>query len=114
MNSQFSTWLKDQMNKRQWGNRETARQAGINNATIGNLLSGKTPPTLANCTALAKAFDVPTNSVLRLAGLIEPVGPVTIRDDLKELLGQMSDDEQGEVLQHAIIIKERKKKYGHA
>jgi transcriptional regulator with XRE-family HTH domain len=110
--SNFSNWLRSQMNKRNWTNRETSRQAGIDHVTVGKLLKEKTPATLENCTALAKAFGEPVNSVLHIAGLMKPDGADDdISPDLYQYIKRMPADEQAELLEHAKLIHERSARY---
>ena len=108
--SNFSIWLKNQMSKRQWGNRETARQAGIAHVTIGKLLLGETPPTVASCTALAKAFGEDPNSVFYIAGLMQPSDP-EILPEFTEYLRKITLEEQRHELNILRAIRDEQKSY---
>lgn len=113
MNSyEFSSWLQDEMNSRGWSNAELARQAGVTRGAIGNILRGdrKTGPEL--CAAIARALDLPPETVFRKAGLLPPTTkkPAQI-NELDHLAYMMDDDDLQELIDYAKMrLKKREGK----
>jgi transcriptional regulator with XRE-family HTH domain len=71
MRDELVTWLTEELEKRSWSFRELGRKAGISHATISNIVSGQSKPGLDFCVSIAKAFNVPAETVLRRAGLLQ-------------------------------------------
>lgn len=76
MKTNFNEWLNNEIQKRGWSLRETARKANLSPTLISLTLSGD-PPTFNTCAALAKAFDLPPMDVFEKAGLL----PETKKND---------------------------------
>lgn len=50
--------------------RELARRSGLSVAMVSEVLNDNTNPGLKFCTGIARAYDVPPETVLRMAGKI--------------------------------------------
>lgn len=67
---EFTEWIEDEMTKRGWTIRETARRAGLTHAAISNVLNDQRNPGWNFCVGIARAFGKPPEDVMRRAGLL--------------------------------------------
>lgn len=63
-------WLREECQVRGITWAEASRRAGVDKSTVSLIMRGQRPG-LETCRALAQAFQVPTEHVLRLAGHLE-------------------------------------------
>lgn len=68
--SAFVEWFKAEIDSRGWGIRETARRLNVSHPVISSIITHGESPSWDTCAAIAKAFDLPADYVLRLAGLL--------------------------------------------
>jgi transcriptional regulator with XRE-family HTH domain len=96
---EFIQWLNARMQDREWGVRETARQAGLSHPTVSDILNLGIQPSYDTCMALARAFNTPPEEILRLAGLLPkaPEETPTLRQLIWEFL-QLDDADQAQIL----------------
>ena len=78
-NNNFGLWLSGCLESRGWNQSELARQterrgAGISQSQISRVLGGEQAPTLSFCRSMSKALQVPLETVLEQAGLLQQVG----------------------------------------
>ena len=115
MNSQpaFADWITGQMQRRNWNQADLARAAGLTPPTLSRLLSGQRSPGAAVCKALARAFDLPVETVYRQAHLLptEPDWSPTL-DEWTWLFEQLEDTDREELLAFA-RIKLQRQRAGH-
>lgn len=71
--NELINWLNAKMKENNLGNNELARRAGVSPATVSIVLSGQHQPSFDFCVGVARAFNVPPEKVLRLAGLLPSV-----------------------------------------
>ena len=64
---EFTEWVMEQLRERRWSQNELARRAGIDSGQMSRVLWERKPG-LKVCQAVAEAFGVPVEMVLRLAG----------------------------------------------
>lgn len=100
----FVDWLNEQMKNNNWSVRETARRAGISHTPLSFILNGN-QPSFETCVALAKAFRVPEEQVLRLAGLL----PAIPKDEaeileLNHIYQNASAEKRADLLRYARYI----------
>lgn len=70
METELVTWLNEEIKKRGWTLRELARRSDVSHTAVSKVLSGQQEPGIKFCTGIARALDVPPETVLRLAGKI--------------------------------------------
>jgi len=77
LTSQFAQWIEQELDERGWSIRELARRTRprISNATINDILTGRTQPGLKSCRGIAHAFNTPPETAMRLANLLPAVTP---------------------------------------
>ena len=80
MDDTLETWLATELEKRGWSIREAARRAGISHMPFTSILSGQGNPGLVAYKGIARAFDMPLEEVLRIAGEL-PTNPPPVRDE---------------------------------
>jgi transcriptional regulator with XRE-family HTH domain len=108
---EFISWLKAEMGKREWGIRETARKSGLSPSPISYILSNREQPTFDTCIALAQAFDIPGEDVLRLAGLLpKPPGFNPRTSEMIGMFAELPEDDQEEMLQMVRLRRQQREK----
>ena len=70
----LTRWIEAERNRRGWGVRELAREAGLTAAQVSDVLHGKSRPGIRFYLGMWRAFHVSIDSLLRLAGELPP-GP---------------------------------------
>jgi transcriptional regulator with XRE-family HTH domain len=81
----LSTWIEEQLQKRDWRPADLARVAGIKDATLSRILNETRQAGPDVCNAIAKALDEPPEKVFRLAGILPPLPPPV--EEEREALG---------------------------
>jgi transcriptional regulator with XRE-family HTH domain len=76
----IASWLRRQLERREWSAADLARHAGIPSGRISEWLSRKRNPSSASCIRLADVFDADPDDVLALAGH-RPASPHTRTQD---------------------------------
>lgn len=111
MSDELRVWISEELERRHWSHRELARQSGLSNSLVSKTLSGKMNVSITFCYKIAKAFDVPPEKVLRLAGIL-PTGPASDEDTLQELIElarNLSPEDQKEILEYVRFRYQRRK-----
>lgn len=91
MNDKMSAFIAAELHARGWSMREMARRANVSHTTIASLVNGHRKPTVAVCRGIARALSLPTEDVLRIAGLLPPLSEdwegqyKQLRDSFKNL-----------------------------
>jgi transcriptional regulator with XRE-family HTH domain len=101
----FATWLQNELDIRGWRQVDLVRKAGIHSGFLSKILSRERRPGVGTCAAMARAFNLSEEEVLRRAGLLStrPVAkddtPDTprIRDLIKSFLA-LEDEDQEHIL----------------
>lgn len=108
----FADWLQEELNKRGWSQSELGRRAGLSRATISVLISGRSQPKAETCLALARALNLPAETVLKAADLLPelpaPGGDPTI-GEIADMLKRMTAEERQEILAYVLWQFRRKR-----
>jgi len=112
-NNSFASWLNKELDEQSWTQSELARRAGLSRGTLSNITSGSKGIGEETCRAIARAFNIPPETVFRAAGIL-PNHPGTDEDfeELKHLFSQMTDEEQLEFLAIGRVKIELRNKRG--
>lgn len=70
--SRFASWLEGQLRERGWSRSEFARRGGISSSMVDKVITGFNEPGLEFLRATARAFRLPLEDVLRIAGILPP------------------------------------------
>jgi len=106
----FSSWLLNELTSRGWSQAELARRAGVSRTAISDVISEKHYAGFELCVAIARALNLPPETVFRAAGLLPPVTPDTeYAEQILHLLRQLSPQEQEEILELLRFKAERQK-----
>jgi transcriptional regulator with XRE-family HTH domain len=96
----FNDWLLDKLQKIDWSQADLARASGLTTASISKYVGGRIPDESA-LKKIAKAFNLPPETVFRAAGILPPVSELdAMREEIIELTSHMSREEQREVLEY--------------
>ena len=91
----FANWLDGELEARDWTAAKLARQAGINKATITKIRQGERRVGMDVALAIAGAFKLPEQQVLRAAGLLGDAPDETPAvEEAEHLLREMDQDDQ--------------------
>ena len=72
VNKEFSKWLQEEIDKREWTQADLARKTNLSRAAVSQVLSENRRPGPEFCRATAHALDLPEEEVFRQAGLLSP------------------------------------------
>jgi transcriptional regulator with XRE-family HTH domain len=95
-------WLEAEKDKRGWGVRDLAREAGLTPAQVSDVLSGKSNPGMRFYLGMWRAFHVSIDYLLQLAGELPP-GPEenpTLME-IMEIARRLPPDLQEDVRQYS-------------
>jgi transcriptional regulator with XRE-family HTH domain len=109
-NKEFVEWLNQEMEKRGWSIRQTARAANLSHTVIAVALSGD-KPTFNTCAALAEAFKVSPSYVFQLAGLVEEIKRDELTDEAEFLMSQLSPYQRQLAVKFIRVLAEEKGGY---
>jgi transcriptional regulator with XRE-family HTH domain len=84
MDNNFSVWLLQQMQERDWSQADLSRKTNLTRQTIANYVAGRIPDEKA-LRQIARAFKLPPILVFRIAGLLPP------EPDADDWVDEMSD-----------------------
>lgn len=105
---EFIAWLKSQMEAQGWNITRTAREAGVSQPVVSDILNLGEQPTFETCKGLAKAFDKPLMMVLVLAGHEqEKNDPVSLR----EWMGLIEDVPEEKVAEWIAAVRALRKQF---
>lgn len=86
MQDRFLEWLKKELIRRGWSQRELARHSDITHAYISDVMRGDKPLTVNFCFSVANALNEPVWKLLMMAGFVEDVPPEVKEDQELRLL----------------------------
>lgn len=66
----FSEWIQSQLDQRGWKQADLARASGLDSAVISNVINQRRKAGEVVCRAIAKAFNLPPETVFRSAGIL--------------------------------------------
>lgn len=111
--TKFSDWLQASLREREMSQAELSRRSGLASATISMLITGQNQPKAATCLALARALDLPAETVLKAANLLPelpaPAGDPTI-GEVVDVMKRMTAEERREILEYIKWQFSRKRK----
>jgi transcriptional regulator with XRE-family HTH domain len=89
----FSDWLQDEMNKRGWSQSDLSRNSGVNRQVISTYINQQRKKPDENILIdIARALNLPPETVFRAAGLLPPVSEDEAKfEDWKYLLDGLSE-----------------------
>lgn len=109
----FITWLENEIERRGWTLRETARRAGLSHAAISNVLNRQRNPGWDFCAALSRAFEMPPEWVFWKAGLLERrIGADMSIEEIAAIVRQLPKEAQEDVVWFALNTLRRQRRAG--
>jgi transcriptional regulator with XRE-family HTH domain len=106
----FGTWLAAELKYQGWSMSELARRCDVSHATISRIISGERNPSASVCTAIAKAFKMSQEDVLRRAGILDPEPSETASlIEANRLFAQLTDEERRmKIVEMRALIERRR------
>jgi len=90
----FPQWLQHEMDKREWSQADLARRARTTRSAINGLVLGTRGPGKNLMVAIAKAFGIPPEHVMRAAGLLEYAKESEITEQMLHDFNLLPPDKQ--------------------
>jgi len=95
MDDNFPNWLLTELENRGWSQAKLAKIAGVSRTAISDAISEKNPPGFEVCIAIAKAFKLPPEEVMRIAKLLPQISKRTSEHNrLLFLFDRLSPEQQ--------------------
>lgn len=112
----FSNWLLEILNERNWSQSDLARASGLTRAAISYYLGPKSKkPDEDALKKIAHALKIPPETVFRAAGLLPEKPPKDeLIDKIIYELDQLPEEERDEIYQYIQLrreINEKKERY---
>lgn len=106
-------WININLKERNWIPADLARISGLSPATISRIGSEDRGVSIRTCKLIANAFNVPSEFVMRIAGIMsdKPVNS-PILEEANYFLQQISDQDQKMAIVILKAISEERSKYG--
>lgn len=100
----FSAWLVQELDKRGWNQAELHRKSSLSKTVISDVIAEKALPGFEFCIGVAKAFKIPADLVMRLAGLLPATSELTSqKEQLIHLFDQLPPDEKEDLISYLQI-----------
>lgn len=97
----FSRWLQEELNKREWTQADLARKASVSRAAVSDVMSGKRNVGRDLAVAISTALNVPLAEIFRANGILPPMAETSARSrQVEHLLSQLPDDEYDGVIEY--------------
>jgi len=106
----FAEWLKRELESKHWRQADLAKATHLDSAVISNLINGKRGPGIDTCNTIARALDLPLETVYRAAGILPLSTEETLRETkMKGIFKQLSEEDQDELIQIAAFKLDKQK-----
>ena len=102
MGDELIVWLSAELEKRHWSQRELARQSGISQALVWQVLAGDVTPSADFCIKVAQGLNEPPEKLLRLAQILPPAlseNDPTLQD-LVDMVRNMPPEKRKEAMRY--------------
>lgn len=73
MKTNFIEWLQAELDNRGWTQADLANRTKVAAGSISRIMTGARNPGPDFCKSVAKALDIPQETVFRAAGLLDPL-----------------------------------------
>jgi len=101
-NIKFAEWLTDYLKTQRIKPVELARMAKLDPGAISRILTAERSPTPKTLESIAKALDIPSETVFRAAGLLNSEGKKSeYLEQINHIMNAITDQEQVEILEYA-------------
>lgn len=105
MSDSLRHWLSQELERRNWSHNELARQTGVSQSYVTNILNGKRKPSVNFCNRVAKSLDVAPAYLLSLAGLLPgeptPADPGPITSEILQIVEALPPEKRRQLLEYA-------------
>jgi len=108
----FSEWLIDELRLREMSQADLARKSNLTTGGVSNLINQVRKPNPETCIAIARALNIPPETVFRKAGILQTDKE---KDELTEeaefLLKQLPDFQRRQAIDFIRFLAEQKGDY---
>jgi transcriptional regulator with XRE-family HTH domain len=111
----FPEWLQNELDRRSMSQADLARLSGLTTAGISRIMTGQRKAGPEACASIARALDLPPETVFRAAGLLPPKKeePPTLGEWMFLYLNA-SEEEQERMLEMARVLSRPGRRRGEA
>ncbi|MHB9130394.1 MAG: helix-turn-helix domain-containing protein [Armatimonadota bacterium] len=96
---EFKAFILSELKRRKWNMARLAKESGITLSHISRIMSGERTPGATTAVGIARAFRLPPEEILHLAGLAPDAHPSdTGEDELRYLYRLLDDDRRHHLL----------------
>jgi transcriptional regulator with XRE-family HTH domain len=105
---EFTDWLEQELQSRDWSVSDLARKAGVQPASLSRILNKTRKAGPDICRAVAEAFHVSPEKVFRKAGLLPPTPEKdpTILDAIHKM-SRLTQEEREEIVRYMDFVISR-------
>ena len=108
---EFVDWLKGELESRNLGIREGARLIGISHPTLSDIVTNGKRPSFETCIAIASAFQMQPEKVLRLSGLLPKINQARAsQEDWEYLLATAHPEDRETAMVLLRALRDRRAK----
>ena len=103
----FTEWLREKLQSRDWSQNELARRAGLTSAALSMIMSKQRGAGPDVCRGLARALHLPPEEVFRRAGLLPPLPADTDEmqyTQLRDTLKYLTCHDRDQVMEYARML----------
>lgn len=111
--SDFPDWLQDSLNIRGWKQADLARASGLATSVISNVINRRRNAGEVVCRAIAKAFELPPETVFRAAGLLPKTNQISEKlEQAYHALASLDEADLETIIAVARSLEAQKQKQG--
>lgn len=101
MSEELRAWLSQELERRNWSQRELARRTGFNHSFVSKTLAGDRSPSNEFCLKVAQVLGEAPEKLFRLAGILPPSDDDPTLVELIELARGLPPEDREELLKYA-------------
>jgi transcriptional regulator with XRE-family HTH domain len=102
-------WLRVEREKRGWSQSDLGRATGLGRSLINKLENADQNTTLYNCINIARAFDMPPEDLMRIAGILpQKPNDNPLENKIKYLISKLPTEEDKEDVLAYVELRHRR------
>jgi transcriptional regulator with XRE-family HTH domain len=112
MDIDFAAWFFEELRRRDWSQSDLSARSGISQGAISKVIQGQRNPGIDFCQGIARAFQIPTETVMRAAGILPPIPEQEEeKEELDYLFNTLSAEGKQDLLTYARFLLAEQEKH---